>query len=124
MQNLLTGKTISSKWCGMKKIVFSDTLGKGLALLEQEIAQLRRNGQKILAGDVAFRLYDTYGFPLDLTEDFLSSEELSLDVLVSIMQWRNKRTRAREHQKGTVYLSANLTDLAHALSATGLSNGI
>ncbi len=90
---------------------FSDTLGKGLALLEQEIAQLRRNGQKILAGDVAFRLYDTYGFPLDLTEDFLSSEELSLDRSGFDSAMAEQRTRAREHQKGTVYLSANLTDL-------------
>lgn len=90
---------------------FSDTLGKGLALLEQEIAQLHHNRQKILAGDVAFRLYDTYGFPLDLTEDFLSSEELSLDRAGFDSAMEEQRTRAREHQKGTVYLSANLTDL-------------
>jgi alanyl-tRNA synthetase len=90
---------------------FADTLGRGLALLEQEIAQLRRNGQKILAGEVAFRLYDTYGFPLDLTEDFLFSEELSLDRAGFDSAMAEQRTRAREHQKGTVYLSANLTDL-------------
>ena len=60
---------------------------------------------------MAFRLYDTYGFPLDLTEDFLSSEELNLDRAGFDSAMAEQRTRAREHQKGTVYLSTNLTDL-------------
>jgi alanyl-tRNA synthetase len=90
---------------------FSDTLGKGLALLEQEIKTLRQSGTSILAGDVAFRLYDTYGFPLDLTEDFLSSEGLSLDRTGFDRAMAEQRTRAREGQKGTVYISAGLTDL-------------
>jgi alanyl-tRNA synthetase len=90
---------------------FSDTLGKGLGLLEHEIASLRKSGQTRLAGEVAFRLYDTYGFPLDLTEDFLSSEGLSLDHAGFDRAMEEQRTRAREGQKGTVYISANLTDL-------------
>jgi len=90
---------------------FSDTLDKGLALLEQEIKALRQSGQSVLAGDVAFRLYDTYGFPLDLTEDFLSSEELSIDRAGFDRAMEEQRNRAREGQKGAVYISANLTDL-------------
>jgi len=89
---------------------FSDTLGKGLALLEQEIQSLRQHGHTSLAGEVAFRLYDTYGFPLDLTEDFLSSEGLSLDRAGFERAMEEQRTRARESQKGTVYISAGLTD--------------
>jgi len=90
---------------------FAETLGKGLALLEQEIKALRQSHLTILPGDVAFRLYDTYGFPLDLTEDFLSSEGLSLDRPGFEQAMEEQRTRAREGQKGTVYLSAGLTDL-------------
>jgi alanyl-tRNA synthetase len=90
---------------------FSDTLGRGLSLLEQEIHALRQSGTMTLAGDVAFRLYDTYGFPLDLTEDFLSSEGLTLDRAGFDRAMEEQRTRAREGQKGTVYISAELTDL-------------
>ncbi len=90
---------------------FAEALGKGLALLEQEIKALRQSGDTTLAGDVAFRLYDTYGFPLDLTEDFLSSEGLSVDRVRFERAMEEQRTRAREGQKGTVYLSAGLTDL-------------
>lgn len=94
-----------------EEVRFSDTLGRGLSLLEQEIQAVRQRGHTTLAGDVAFRLYDTYGFPLDLTEDFLSSEGLTLDRAGFDQAMEEQRTRAREGQKGTVYLSAGLTDL-------------
>ena len=58
---------------------FSETLDKGLALLEQEIHDLRQRNAATLSGETAFRLYDTYGFPLDMTEDFLASEGFSVD---------------------------------------------
>lgn len=90
---------------------FANTLDKGLVLLEQEIKSLRQNGQTTLSGEVAFRLYDTYGFPLDLTEDFLSSEELALDRAGFDNAMEEQRNRAREGQKDVVYISANLTDL-------------
>src|SRR5262249_115622 len=94
-----------------EEVRFSDTLGRGLSLLEQEIHALRQSGNTRLAGDVAFRLYDTYGFPLDLTEDFLSSEGLTLDRTGFDRAMEEQRTRAREGQKGTVYISAELADL-------------
>ncbi len=89
---------------------FSETLEKGLALLEREIHDLRQRQVTTLAGETAFRLYDTYGFPLDLTEDFLSSEGLSVDQDEFKRAMEDQRTRAREGQKGTVYISAGLTD--------------
>ena len=89
---------------------FSETLEKGLALLEQEIHDLHQRQATTLPGEVAFRLYDTYGFPLDLTEDFLSSEGLSVDQDEFKRAMEDQRTRAREGQKGTVYISAGLTD--------------
>jgi alanyl-tRNA synthetase len=94
---------------------FADTLDRGLALLEQEIKSLRQHNQAVLSGDVAFRLHDTYGFPLDLTEDFLSSEGLSLDRAGFDRAMEEQRTRAREGQKGTVYTkSGGAVAAAHA----------
>jgi alanyl-tRNA synthetase len=58
---------------------FAETLDKGLALLEQERDALRRAHRTVLPGDVAFKLYDTYGFPLDMTADILRGEQLSVD---------------------------------------------
>ncbi|MFN7709437.1 MAG: alanine--tRNA ligase [Holosporales bacterium] len=57
---------------------FRQTLGRGLKLLEEETSKL--GSSQALAGDVAFKLYDTYGFPLDLTQDILRSEGRSVDL--------------------------------------------
>ena len=89
---------------------FSDTLDKGLALLEQEIHDLRQRNATILSGETAFRLYDTYGFPLDMTEDFLSSEGFSVDRDEFQKAMEEQRTRAREGQKGSVSISTGLSD--------------
>ncbi len=89
---------------------FSDTLDKGLALLEQEIHDLRQRNATILSGETAFRLYDTYGFPLDMTEDFLSSEGFNVDRDEFQNAMEEQRTRAREGQKGSVSISTGLSD--------------
>ena len=78
---------------------FSETLDKGLALLEQEIHDLRQRNATILSGETAFRLYDTYGFPLDMTEDFLSSEGFSVDHDEFQAALEEQRARARGGQK-------------------------
>ncbi|WP_041536007.1 alanine--tRNA ligase [Parvibaculum lavamentivorans] len=56
---------------------FRETLTRGLKLLDEEIESL--GGKGVLAGEVAFKLYDTYGFPLDLTQDALRSRGMSVD---------------------------------------------
>ncbi len=57
---------------------FKETLGKGLKLLADETTSLGKGD--ILSGDVAFKLYDTYGFPLDLTQDALRPKHVLVDV--------------------------------------------
>ena len=57
---------------------FRKTLDKGLKLLEDETAGL--NAGDVFSGDVAFKLYDTYGFPLDLTQDVLKSRRIAVDM--------------------------------------------
>ncbi len=81
---------------------FSDTLDKGLTLLEQEIHDLRQRNTTTLSGETAFRLYDTYGFPLDMTEDFLSSEGFSVNRDEYDKALEEQRSRARGGQKISV----------------------
>uniref|UniRef100_A0A7C3Z0K4 Alanine--tRNA ligase n=1 Tax=Desulfobacca acetoxidans TaxID=60893 RepID=A0A7C3Z0K4_9BACT len=59
---------------------FAETLDHGLKLLAEEMAALKKKGGQVLPGAVAFRLYDTYGFPLDLVQDALREENLGLDL--------------------------------------------
>jgi alanyl-tRNA synthetase len=75
---------------------FAETLEKGLALLEEAVADLKRHKKKVLPGEMAFRLYDTYGFPLDLTEDILRGERISVDQAGFERLMEEQRSRARE----------------------------
>lgn len=77
-----------------EEIRFKQTLGKGLKHLDEEIMHLSKNQN--LKGDVAFKLYDTYGFPLDLTQDILKSKEIKVDVdgFNNCMHEQKERARA------------------------------
>ena len=67
----------SSKRCRQGKERFRATLGRGITLLDDATAGLARAR---CSGETAFRLYDTYGFPLDLTQDAIRAAELAVDV--------------------------------------------
>jgi alanyl-tRNA synthetase len=75
---------------------FGETLDRGLVLLGEATAKLKQEQQTILPGDIAFRLYDTYGFPLDLTEDILSGEDITVDQAGFAKLMEAQRTRGRE----------------------------
>lgn len=81
---------------------FRETLEKGLKILEEEISLVTKNdnGSK-LPGAVAFKLYDTYGFPLDLTEDILKEKNLTVDLEGFNHEMENQRERARASWKGS-----------------------
>jgi len=80
---------------------FSETLEKGLVLLDEATAKLKAEKKKTLSGDVAFRLYDTYGFPLDLTEDILRGDGLDVDQEGFTTLMEEQRTRGREAREVT-----------------------
>ncbi|MEB2284401.1 MAG: alanine--tRNA ligase [Polyangiaceae bacterium UTPRO1] len=77
---------------------FAETLDKGLGLLESEIVTLPATGG-VLPGDVAFKLYDTYGFPLDLTEDIVRGRGHAVDDAGFRRAMEEQRARGREHKK-------------------------
>ncbi|HEX2486439.1 MAG TPA: alanine--tRNA ligase [Myxococcota bacterium] len=80
---------------------FLETLSKGLTLLEDEIERARAAGLTTLPGDVVFRLYDTFGFPVDLTEDILSGRRLGFDQAGFERAMNEQRERARAAWKGS-----------------------
>ena len=80
---------------------FLQTLDQGLHLIEGMIDELKRSGKKLLSGTDAFRLYDTYGFPLDLTRDVLEEEGLSVDEEEFEREMEKQRERARQAREET-----------------------
>ncbi len=77
---------------------FFETIDRGLELLNLEVEKHR--GEKILPGDVAFKLYDTYGFPIDLTEDIARESGLIVDYLEFEKEMEKQRERSRQAWKG------------------------
>lgn len=75
---------------------FQRTIVQGTELLTQKIADLKAKMKKVLSGEDAFVLYDTYGFPADLTEEILEDEGLSYDKEGFKEAMDEQRTRARE----------------------------
>lgn len=78
---------------------FNRTLDKGIELFEAIAAQLKKDGLKTIAGVDAFKLYDTYGFPLDLTQLMAEEKGLSVDIKGFEQEMEKQRTKARESGK-------------------------
>jgi alanyl-tRNA synthetase len=79
---------------------FSETLGSGLKILQEEMDRLKKGKSKILSGEVAFRLYDTFGFPLDLTADILQEEGMSFDEAGFKTQMEDQRQKSKQAWQG------------------------
>jgi alanyl-tRNA synthetase len=75
---------------------FGETLDRGLELIDTELSRIKQSGGHTLPGDIAFKLYDTYGFPLDLTEDVLRNHSIDVDVagFGRLMEEQKERGRA------------------------------
>ncbi len=78
---------------------FKDTLGRGLKLLDEETGKLA--GGQALDGEVAFKLYDTYGFPLDLTQDILRGQDRQVDLAGYETAMARQRAQARAAWSGS-----------------------
>ncbi len=79
---------------------FSETLDSGLKILREELDQLKREGDKTLSGEVAFRLYDTFGFPLDLTTEILQEEGMGFDEEGFKAQMKQQRQKSKQAWQG------------------------
>lgn len=93
---------IKEKEVQIKKIVkieeekFQETIDQGINILNDYINKIEKQKKNILDGESAFKLYDTYGFPLDLTKEILSEHNLSVDEEEFNIQMEKQRVRARK----------------------------
>ncbi|MDR1551554.1 MAG: alanine--tRNA ligase [Holosporaceae bacterium] len=72
---------------------FLDTLDRGLKILQSDLREISPGG--VLSGDKAFKLYDTYGFPLDLTQDILKTNDISVDIKGFETALQEQKNRAK-----------------------------
>ncbi len=79
---------------------FFETLERGLTLLDAEVARLKSAGAAVIPGEAAFNLYDTYGFPVDLTADIVKKEGITVDEDGFNKAMDEQRRRARQSWKG------------------------
>jgi alanyl-tRNA synthetase len=75
---------------------FSETLDSGLKILREELEWLGKEEKKVLSGEVAFRLYDTFGFPLDLTAEILQEKGMSFDEEGFKAQMEEQRQKSKQ----------------------------
>lgn len=88
---------------------FNKTIDTGLSILAEMETEMEANGEKTLSGDNAFKLYDTYGFPLDLTMEILEEKGFSVDEEGFKKAMDVQRETARKARKTTNYMGADET---------------
>ncbi len=90
-------ETLIKETLKMEEEKFLVLLDRGIKILNEEINKI----EKVLPGEVAFKLYDTYGFPLDLTEDILKNKSLTVDQNKFDQLMKNSRELAKKNWKGS-----------------------
>ena len=95
---LNTGKDLIIETLKNEEEKFSSLLERGMKILNENLNKVRKN---ILPGPIAFKLYDTYGFPLDLTADILRSQNIKVDNNAFDEEMEKSKTLARANWKGS-----------------------
>ena len=88
---------------------FNKTIDQGLSILATMQEELKEAGESVLSGDNAFKLYDTYGFPLDLTKEILEEAGYSIDEAGFKAAMEEQRVKARTARAVTNYMGADAT---------------
>ncbi len=117
-RDLVRYQALITETLKLEETRFKDMLGRGLRLLEDETGKLGEG--QALAGDVAFRLYDTYGFPLDLTQDILRGQGRGVDTAGFDAAMEKQRAAARKAWSGSGEAATESVwfDLREKLGAT------
>ena len=115
---LIRAEALITETLKLEETRFKQTLERGLKLLDDEVGKLG-NGQP-LAGDVAFKLYDTYGFPLDLTQDALRAKNIAVDVDGFNTAMAHQKAEARKAWAGSGEAATDLVwyELKEEVGAT------
>ena len=88
---------------------FDKTIDQGLNILNEMEERMKAEGSKVLSGEDAFKLYDTYGFPTDLTQEILEEQGFSFDQDGFDAAMKKQRETARSARKVTNYMGADVT---------------
>lgn len=88
---------------------FNRTIDQGLSILMEMETSMEKEGRKELGGNDAFKLYDTYGFPLDLTKEILDEKGFSVDEKGFAEAMEEQKVKARSARKATNYMGADVT---------------
>ena len=88
---------------------FYKTIDKGMEILKADIEEMKAAGETIMKGEKSFRLYDTYGFPIDLTKEILEEEGLGLDEEAFKNEMQLQKERARAAREVDTYMGADET---------------
>ena len=89
-------KELISKIIFEEETAFLKTLGKGLKMIGKVISEMKKEHKKILPGKIAFELYDTFGFPADLTQLILKENSMDLNMKEFENEMKNQKDRSRE----------------------------
>ena len=95
---------------------FNRTIDQGIKILSEMEAELTKKNEKTLSGKNAFVLYDTYGFPIDLTKEILEEKGIAVDEEGFKAEMEEQRVRARNARKTTNYIGADIT-VYHSIDA-------
>ena len=88
---------------------FNKTIDQGLSILGDMMEKMKADGNTVLSGEDSFKLYDTYGFPLDLTAEILEEKGMTLDEDGFNTCMTEQRENARSRRKATNYMGADAT---------------
>mgnify|MGYP002702580197 FL=1 len=88
---------------------FGKTIDQGLSILNEMEENMKAKGAKVLSGEDAFKLYDTYGFPMDLTEEILDEKGFTVDEAGFQECMKQQKEKARKARKVTNYMGADVT---------------
>lgn len=94
-----------------EEIQFIKTLEQGLGILEQDLKQIEHLKTNVIPGEIVFKLYDTYGFPMDLTRDIAREKGLTIDEAGFERAMELQRERARKASQFSVDYNEKLEDL-------------
>ncbi|AAO35638.1 alanine--tRNA ligase [Clostridium tetani] len=108
-------KELKEKEEYIKKIIkleeerFAETIDGGIQILNEYVDELINKGEKVLPGDKAFKLYDTYGFPIELTKEILEEKSIDIDEGGFTKEMEAQKQRARAAREETNYMGSEDT---------------
>ena len=85
---------------------FYKTIDKGMEILKADMEEMKAAGEKVMSGEKSFRLYDTYGFPVDLTKEILAEEGMEIDEEAFTAEMKAQKERARSARAKSNYMGA------------------